>query len=163
MIELKDFVDVNRKAEDLGCNLPTSIAVLPRNFEDAKSKDELVHEDTTSTIRSLWRQNGINETPLEKEAEHIPEIIEESFQWIGPIILFTSAVITQNPSLVDISLSVIANYLTDFFKGIAKGEEKASLDIVVQKKNGSCKKIHYEGTPKGLKDLPEIVRRVYDE
>jgi hypothetical protein len=39
--------------------IPTSLALLPINFDTANSKDELVHEDTVLTIRKLWRQAGI--------------------------------------------------------------------------------------------------------
>lgn len=72
MIKIEQYFDVKKKAQALGCNIPDSIAILPRNFEDAKSKEDLVHEDTTPTIRILWRQNNIIETPVEKEGKKIP-------------------------------------------------------------------------------------------
>jgi hypothetical protein len=163
VFHIEDSINVKQKAQDLNCNIPTSIAILPRNFENAPSKDELVHADTTSTIRVLWRQNGIIETPIEKETESIPFVVEESFEWIGPIIFFTATFISQNPHLIDISIGVISNYLTDWFKGIRKEERKTKLDIIVETPSGVYKKIRYEGSPDGLKDLPGIIRSIKDE
>lgn len=68
--------------------MPTSIALLPRNFETATSKEELIHEGTTPTVRALWRQNGITETPFEQSGEKFPLVSENTFEWIGPTILF---------------------------------------------------------------------------
>lgn len=163
MIKVEDYPDVKKKAKDLDCNIPDSIAILPRNFESAKSKEELFHEDTTATIRVIWRQNDIVETPLEKEGEDIPFLVEEAFGWIGPLIFFASTFIVQNPYLIDVSLGVISNYLTDWFKGITDIEKKVKLDIVVETKSGSYKKIQFEGPPEGLKELPEIIRSTHDE
>jgi len=163
MCEIKSYVDVKKRIEDLGCNLPKSIAILPRNFESARTKNELIHEDTTKTVRSLWRQSGINETPIEQEGEIFPFIVEESFQWVGPLILFTSTLITQNPQLVDVSIGVISNYLTDWFKGIRNDQKKAVLDAVVEKKDGTYTRVHYEGPPEGMKELPRIIRSTHDE
>jgi hypothetical protein len=163
MIEVQDYIDVKRRAQDLNCNIPNLIAILPRNFENAKTKEELVHEDSTATIRVLWKKEGIVETPIEEEGESIPFIVEKAFEWIGPLLLFTSTLITQNPQLTDISLGVVSNYLTDWFKGVRTSEKITKLDVVVEKRNGSYKKIHYEGSPEGLKELPQIIRSIHDE
>lgn len=124
-MKIEKYIDVKNRAEELDCNVPSQLAILPRNFENAKSKKDLIHEDTTSTVRVLLRQEKIIETPLEKEGESIPYVAEEAFGWEGPLIFFTSVFIIQNPYLIDIAIGVISNYLTDFFKGII-GEKKPS-------------------------------------
>ena len=163
MIKVEDYIDVKKTIEKLGCISPTLVAILPRNFASAKSRDEFIHEDSTLTIRTLWRQSGITETPIEQEAESFSIMTEESFEWVGPLILFTATAITQNPQLVDVSIGVIANYLTDWFKGVRKSEKNAKLDVIVEKENGLYKRIHYEGSPEGLKEIPKIVRSIHDE
>lgn len=163
MVEIKEYINVKNRAQDLDCDVPESIAILPRNFENANSKDELSHESTTSTIRILWRQNHIIETPIEKQGEKIPFIIEESFGWVGPVIFVASAFLTQNPHLINIALGVISNYLTDWFKGIRDQDRNTSLDIVIETKSGSYKRVHYEGPPEGLEKLPEVIRSVHNE
>ena len=61
MIQISDYVDIKKRTKELGYNKSISFARLPCNFETAKSKDELLHESTTPTIRVLWRQNNIIE------------------------------------------------------------------------------------------------------
>ena len=72
MLKVSHYIDVRKRSQELGCNIPTSIALLPRNFEISASKEELIHESTTPTVRVLWRQNGITETPLEQPEEKFP-------------------------------------------------------------------------------------------
>lgn len=80
-ISIEDYVDVEEKSTQLNCNVPTSISLLPRNFDRATSKGELIHEGTTTTIRKLFSQNNIQETPLEKEGEKYPQVLEHAF-WL---------------------------------------------------------------------------------
>jgi hypothetical protein len=162
-IKISNYVKVKKKAQDLGCNVPDSIALLPRNFEFAKSKDELIHESTTATVRTLWRQNDIVETPLEKSGEKFPFIAQEAFEWIAPTIFVTATLISQNPALVTLALNVISNYLTDWFRGITQDKRKVKLRIIVENKHKSCKKIDYEGPQEGLKELHKVIKSVYEE
>ena len=61
------------------------------------------------------------------------------------------------PSSLSLSLNVIANYATDFLRGVS-GNPNVKLDIVVEKNDKTCKKISYEGSIDGLKDLPAVIR-----
>ena len=111
-----------------------------------------------ATVRSLFRQNGIAETPLEAEGEAFLQISEKSFlEWIGPTIFLGVAALSQSPNILSLALGVISNYLTDLFKGLAVAP-KVKLDIVVEKKKGVCKRIHYCGPEAGLNGLPATVR-----
>lgn len=161
MISSEEYINVKKRAQELACNIPDSIAILPSNFQTAKSSSDLIHENATSTIRVLWRQNKISETPVEKE--ELPFIVEEAFGWVGPVIFFTSIFIAQNPYLIDIAIGVISNYLTDWFKGVTAKEKKCKLAVVVETKKGFYKKIQYEGSLEGLKELPKIIRSLHNE
>jgi hypothetical protein len=132
------------------------------NIISAKSKKELLYAGTASTVRVLLKQAGIVETPIEKNKE-IPELILESFDWVGPTVFFASTLITQNPDIVDKTIIAISDYLQEWFKGIPKQERNAQLDIVAETKTGSYKGIHYEGDVEGLKQLPKIIRSLHDE
>jgi hypothetical protein len=163
VIQVEEFVDVKKRFKELDFDSTTTLAILPRNFVTAESKEELINEGTTSTVRVLWKQAKVHETPFEKEGERIPEAVEEAFDWIGPTIFLASSLLIQNPLLIDVAVGVIANYLTDFFKGIPAGKRNAKLDVVVETKSGSYKKIHYEGAIEGLKEVPKIARSLHDE
>ncbi len=161
-IQKFDFVNVEEKAETLGCNIPIGLALLPRNFEDAEFKDGLIHEDSVPTVRILFRQNGITETPIEYDGEKYPQISEKGFEgWIGPTIFVSFALLNQNPHILSVALGVISNYLTDIFRGIPHHQNKASLNIVVETtKKKTYKRIHYEGPISGMEQLPNIIREV---
>ena len=116
--EESDYCNVQERATALGLNEPTDLALLPRNFESAASKEELLNESAALTIRKLWRQAGLKETPLDKAGERIPEIKENDFRLIMPVLFVGYSLWSQNPTALNLALSVAANYITDFFKGI---------------------------------------------
>jgi hypothetical protein len=93
-IQITDYIDVEKRALDLGLNVPSGIAILPRNFDTAESADELIHESTAPTIRVLWRQAGVAETRLEKEGMKIPQGSRKSWEWVGPIIFIRGRFLT---------------------------------------------------------------------
>jgi hypothetical protein len=157
------FANVSEKAAALGCNIPTSITILPRNFDVANVKSELIHERDTPTVRILWRQAGIIETPLEDARERFPRISEHGLvEWISPAIFISAVWASQNPEAMSVALGVISNYLTDLFKGTAI-TPRTRLDIVVQKKNGECRKIEYRGDVAGLEKLPKIIKEAISD
>jgi hypothetical protein len=144
-VQITDYMDVQKRAVELSCNVPTGLAILPRNFETAESKEELFHEDATIDIRNLWRQNQVVETRLEGEGRKFPSIQEKSFEWIGPTIFISASLLSQNSTLVNVALSVLANYVTDFFKGHL-GEHTVSVNLVLEevKKHGEDEERNYK-------------------
>ncbi|RAR63813.1 hypothetical protein C7401_10570 [Paraburkholderia unamae] len=84
-----------------------------------------------------------------------------SFEWFGPSLFVTAGLLSTDPNLLSVTLGIITNYLYDVFKGAKHG--KATLDVIFQKKDGSCKKIHYSGPPEGLGNIAEIVKHLEGE
>lgn len=163
MLKISDYLDVKKRAQEIGCNVPETLAILPRNFENARTKEDLVYESSTLTVRKLWEQNKITETPLEKHGERFLLLAEHGLEWIGPTIFVTAMLLSQNPSLVTIALNVISNYLTDWFRGVVKERQKVRINFIVETKNGDCKKLEYEGELEGLKSLPQVIKTVYEK
>lgn len=159
-IRTTDYIDVKQRALDLDCNEPTGMCILPRNFETAKSKKELVNESSAATLRILLRQSNITVTRIEKEGDKLPEASEKEFVgWVGPIVFISSALLSENPKIVSLALGVLSAYLHDWFKGIV-GEKKVKLEIVTETKSGTYRRLHYEGDTDGLGELPKIVREM---
>jgi len=160
LLKISDYLDVKKRAQEIGCNVPETLALIPRNFESARSKEDLVHESSALTVRKLWQQNNIIETPIEKPGEKLPLVAEAAFEWIGPTIFVSAMLLSQNPNLVAIALNVISNYLTDWFRGVVKETRKVKLNVIVETKDGDYKKLEYEGPPEGLKNLSGVIKAV---
>jgi len=159
-VQISNYIDVKKRAVELGLNEPKDLSILPRNFDTAKLRDELLYESSTPTVRVLWKQAGINETKTEKQGEKLPQISEKEFTgWLGPTIFIGASLLSQNPAAVSVAFGVISNYLTDWFKGIV-GDKKARLDIVIETGRNKYKRVHYEGDVDGLKELPKILHEV---
>lgn len=161
-VEVSTYVDVSQRIAELGFNQPNSLAILPRNFDTASSKEELVHESSTPTVRSLWRQNDIIETQIETDEDNILCIQENSFEWLGPTIFVPILLLSQDPYIVTVALNVISDYLTVFLRGVP-GSDTVRLNIVKEEGDGKYTSIKYVGSKDGLKDLPAIARSEGEE
>ncbi len=160
---ITEYCDVRHTARQLGLNEPQGLALLPRNFSDAKSIDELIHESAIQTVRKLFRENNIQETRLEHEGQKFPCIQENEFSLLIPTIFVSGLILSQNPNLLSVALSIIANYATDFFRGLP-GNNKVRLDVVVEDKASKrSKRIHYEGKADGLKEIADIAGKVFSD
>src|SRR5258708_3412630 len=153
-IEVTNYINIRERALELGCSVPTKLALLPVNFETANSKEELIDEELVTTIRSLWKQAGLLETRIENK--NYPSELKRSLDIALPTIFVGVSLLTQEPNTVAIAINIISNYLTDFFKGIP-GKHKVKLDIVVEKKENEYCQLHYEGNEEGLAELPVII------
>jgi len=154
---LTDFIDLRKKYLENNWVLNCDIAFIPSNI-DSISTEDYYYENSVKTLKTLFRNSHI---PFEFiDSDKIGYRQLNAFEWIGPIIFFGYSVFTENPTLISISCGVISNYLTDFFRGIS-GKKNIKLDIVVETEKGKTyKKIHFEGTPESLKDLPEIIKAI---
>lgn len=156
-IEVSEFINVEEQALKLNCNIPTGLAILPRNFEVAKTKDELLHDGSAATLRILLRETGIPETRIEKSGDKFPCIKESAITWIVPIIFIGAAVISENPHIVSITLGIISNYLSDFFKGTFGGKRVKFDFILEEEKDTRYIKISYDGDLEGLPELKKFI------
>jgi len=159
MIEVTDYLNVREKITRLELSQPEGIAFLPRGFEKANSVNELVYESETPTIRSLLRQEGIPVSRLEKDKINFKE--EQSIAFIAPILFITSQLITQNPALLDVIVGVVSNYVYDVIKGTRRND-KVKLEYVVETTTGQYKKLTYEGTAEGMKEIPKTIKEIHD-
>ena len=156
-IQVSDYIDVEKKALELGFNAPTGLTILPRNFDTANSPDELIHEGTTPTIRSLLRQAGVQETRIEKEGDKIPHSARESWEWVAPILYISQWMLTN--AALPATIDLISNYIYDIAKGYHHDAEvtlEYVMETVEKTKRGKkreYKRITIKGSPNELKEF----------
>lgn len=108
--------NVRKRAAELGCAIPTTMAILPGNFAEVSLRSEFLQPSEAATVRSLFRSSGV---PLDDlvSAEEKPSYIQNNgFEWIAPTIFVGSSLISENQTIISVALSVLANYVTDFSK-----------------------------------------------
>lgn len=49
-IQVSEYIGIEKKASELGFNISSGLTILPKNFDTAKSPDELIYESSTATI-----------------------------------------------------------------------------------------------------------------
>lgn len=128
------------------------MTILPNNY---LSNDK---EEFHSTTLSFYKYA---KSKMEIEYVTEPEILIEqrSGDWFGPVLMFTSIALRENPALISIACSVIANFVTDFLKG----EKKQNIRLkVLYKETKSTKitEICYEGGLEGLASLEKSILEV---
>lgn len=160
-ITVSEYTCVSDHVTQLGCRMPTGIAMLPHNFETATSACDLLLRAEASTIQKLFRNQNVPLDSFHSPSERPPSVHNKHFDW-APILFVSAALLSENPAAVNVALGVIANYATDFFKGLPKKAVK--LHVVVERKaDRVCKKVTYEGDAAGLQSLPDLLRRISDE
>jgi hypothetical protein len=136
------------------------LALLPRNFETAKSRDELIHDASGLSLRAAWRSENVAETRLEPDGEIWPAGQHDAAEWIGPIIFVSGSLLSENPNAINVALGVLANYLTDFFRGPPRAQRQAQLSVVVETEAGETRRIDYKGPADGISELPDVVKEL---
>jgi hypothetical protein len=156
---VEDCVPVRAKAQELGLCLLGEMSVLPRGFETAMDIDDLVHESQLVPLVKLWRQRGVDVLVV---GPQVGRIQENAATWIVPTLFVASSLMLNNPTLVTIALGVVANYVTDFLKGTA-GLAKVKASVVLEREDGTCKKVSYEGPVQGLRKMELLVKETFRE
>ena len=162
-LEVKNYVDVKKQAAKLRHTIPHGLVLLPSSFKSAQTTNDLVYAASTDTVKKLLVQVGVPAAKLEKDGQEYPHTVQHALEWIGSVILFSAAAVSQNPEIVSITLNVISNYLTDWFRGVPKENRRASLTIVKETKDGDYKSLDYSGPPEYLHEVKEIMGRFDDE
>ena len=159
-VTITDYVRVSDRIAALGCNPISGLAILPENFEAAATRADLKVRAEAATVRTLLRNEGLPIQELLPDGERYPSIHNKSFDWAA-IVFVSGAMLSNDAVAVNLALSVIANYATEFFRG--RPGKSVRLSIVVERTSDRvCKNITYEGDAAGLASLPKIIREVGD-
>jgi hypothetical protein len=161
-IVVTDFTQVEARCAALGMKLPEGVCVLPRHFEDATDVSELRHESSALDLKALFRKNGVPLTVLQPEGRNIPYLQQNDITWVGPVLFFGAAALSENAHLLSVSLSVIGNYVTELFRGTQTGV-RTKLTVVIETTTTktttkTTKKYEYDGPPDKITDITNIIK-----
>lgn len=154
-IETSEYINVREKIKALNCNYPNSIAIIPARFETAKSLNDLRMLIEATTVKKLLAASNIEVASI--SPQKLPFIQNNNTEWIAPTIFYAASVVSSSPDLISISIGIISNYVTDIFKGITNNPT-VNLNVVVEKKDGRCTKIEYQGNVAGINEVTRLVK-----
>jgi len=151
-IELAGYID------KLGIDYPEGLCFFPENIDSAKDKSDFIFTDSVSDLSKVFKQNSINISKLGGDSNLLRS--RKNADFFVPAIFFSLSLVSENPAIVSLSLSVLANHITDFFKG-SFSRKKVNLDIYVEtigKKK--IQKIAYSGSVEGIEKLAEVIKSI---
>ena len=134
-----------------------SILLLPDNWP--YGDHEPVYASTTDSIAKLFAQNGIRAEILDNIDGSTALRDNRSVVWVAPTLLITGLMLSQNPLAASLAISMIANYVTDIFKGL---EDDPVVNVKVVESvsaEGTARRIFYQGPVSGLSELSSLLSR----
>ena len=128
------------------------VVILPHNY---LSDDNYEYHSTTLSFFKYSKDK------LDIKYLTEPEFLIEqrSGEWFAPVIFISSIALGGNPELVAIICGVIANYVTEYFKG----QKQPSIRLKVihkETKTSKLTEISYEGDLEGLDKLEESILKI---
>jgi len=160
---VEDSFSVAERAAALGCALPEGLAILPANFATAANPEEFLYDPAGATVRTLFRTNQIPLQDLLPPGTPRRQVSYKSAEWVGPTLFVGYALLSDNGNFLNIALGVVANYLTEFFRGAGKAPT-IRLDFIVEKTpSREYKHLKFEGPPEAIPALMGAVQAIRDE
>ena len=159
-MEPTDFIDVRSLVSSLKLTVPDGITVLPNNLNEASNSSELIYSGSATAVLKLFRDHDqVCANPL--TAEPLPMRRDHDYTIVFPTLFFGAAYLSQNPQVMSVALSVIANYATQMMQGV-QGGGNIKLSVAVETtKTKTVKKIDYDGPPSGLPEVAKIAKTIH--
>jgi hypothetical protein len=159
-MQIVDYVDVPARARELGCRVPTGIAILPGNFATATSAAEFRYHEVAPEVRSAWRRIGLKDTgPHQKSRQNVAVNPETPGQPV-PLTVFFGLGLVGNPKAVLHALSAVATVLV--VDPCSANAREIRFDAIVERPgSGGYTCFEYRGQPRELIALAKPVREVW--
>jgi hypothetical protein len=167
-----EYVDVAARARDLGCRIPSGIALLPGNFATAASAADFVFSEVAARVRLAWRSSGLIDTGPYRMGSRIRGCRDSSDGMSYPshpgipesssLTVFFGSDLFRVPSRPVLhAIGIVATVLLDD-PGSADARE-ARFSAVVERPNGHgylC--LQYDGDACELVALAKSVRAIWE-
>jgi len=169
-----EYIDVAARARELGCRVPSRIALLPGNFATAASSADFLFHEVAMQVRSAWRSSGLVDTgPLGvrglglgpgvriPEQTPNPESLTPVFEKV-PLTVFFGADLLRVPERPVLhALGIVASVLLD--DPSSENAREARFNAVVERpRNRGYACLEYHGDACGLVALAKSVRAIWD-
>ncbi|MBN8879307.1 MAG: hypothetical protein J0I32_17295 [Sphingobacteriales bacterium] len=150
-------LDISKRMDELGLTFPDNLTFFPENFDTANAKSDFVFTDSMLDLSKIFRQDNRISIPALGQATELYRSRKSADIYL-PAIFFGLSQIAGNSTIVSVSLNVLSNYIYDLCKGTS-GKKTAHVELYIEtKEKGKVKKINYNGSVEGLKELDKIIK-----
>ena len=154
-----DYIDVAARARDLGCRVPTGIALLPGNFATAASADELRYHEVAADVRSAWRRIGLKDTGPHRKLLQNAGVNPDASGRPVPLTVFFGLGLAGDPKALLHALSAVAMILV--VDPCSANAREARFDAIVERPNsGGYTCLEFHGQARELIGLTKPVREI---
>lgn len=148
------YIDVGRRAGELGLSIPDAVWILPSNFESMASTGEAMYAADYDLVVKLLRCAGLPYSLLKSASDTHPKLIQQSCEFAAlPLLVFTEYVLESNPGIVSKTLGI----LLDHFRSKSRNDPGKDHHIVrcriVKEEGGRYVSAEYEGPIEGFGDF----------
>lgn len=134
---------------------PSKFAILPRKYELTTGETIYVHGSSTPTLRKIFDEKNIEETPIENE--ELPIIHERDTAFIGPLLFISKEFIVNNWGSILTIVHILHTYAKD------EGADTASVGVKYESPDGELLNLNYEGDPDNLPEIIDSIRTDYED
>ena len=157
-----EYIDVAARARELGCRIPSRIALLPGNFATAASAADFLFHEVAPQVRTAWRSSGLVDTgPYRMSSPISADALDSSDEKV-PLTVFFGADLLRAPERPVLhAIGIVASVLLD--DPSSENAREARFNAVVERPNSrgyAC--LEYHGDACGLVALAKSVREIWD-
>jgi hypothetical protein len=154
---VEEYSDAGVRLNQFDFNSNQTLFFIPENFSDEVRSSEYIYSESTSDVKKVLRAENLIIKYLTTDKPLLRT--RKSADWYGPILFISYSVLSENPTIIGISLNLISSYLYDYFKGTIVETKKVKFEIVIEtKKSKTLQKVKYEGSVEGIKELTEVIK-----
>lgn len=155
--KIENYLKTENKLKQLNFSSNNTFFFIPENINENIDSSNYIYSDSTTDIKKSFKSENIL---VEYLTEDKPLLrTRKSADWFGPTIFITYSLLSENSTMIGISLNLISSYLYDHFKGTV-GTKKIKFEIVIENKKEGFKKINYEGSIEGIKELEAVIKQL---
>lgn len=138
--------------------LSHSICILPNNYESASEPTDYCYSSTLLSFMKLAEKDGLAIKVIGQE-DNFNLLEQRSIEYFGPLLLIGAHYVSQNPKVISVLVSILANYFTKLSAGRKDGTANWTV-LITDEKSKKFTKITYKGPVKGLSEVGKTIQQV---
>lgn len=155
--QIENYQEVENKLKQLNFGSNSTLFFIPENITENIDSSSYIYSETTTDIKKSFKSENILVEYLTKDKPLLRA--RKSADWFGPTLFITYSLLSENSTMIGISLNLISSYLYDYFKGTV-GAKKIKFEIIIENEKDGYQKINYDGSIEGIKELENVIKEL---